>query len=85
MEIKVDVRVPDHRAILDADILVGLVDLLDLLHTLVQRLLRPEYSSVGLHGLLEVQPDLGGGDGAVSLPVKTLARRVSYYEDLILT
>ena len=63
----VDVRVPDHRAILDTDILVGLVDLLDLLHTLVQRLLRPEHSSVSLHGLLEVQPDLGGGDGTVSL------------------
>lgn len=59
------IGVPDHGAVLDADLGVHLVDLRDLLDTLVQRLLRPEDGDIALHDLLHGQTNLGGVLGAV--------------------
>ena len=61
-------RVPDHAPILDADIIKGLVDLLDLADTLVKRGLGPEHSGITLHGLLHRQPDLRCWLGTVRGP-----------------
>lgn len=50
-------RVPNHTPVLDSNLLIRLVNVLQLEHTLIERLLRPEHSSIGLHGLLHRQPD----------------------------
>ena len=60
-----EIRVPDHATILDTNIGEGGVDLVDLLDTLVQRLLGTEDGDVALHDLLHGQTDLGSGLGAV--------------------
>lgn len=52
------VGVPDHAAVLDANILEHAVNLGDLLDTLVQGLLCPEDADVRLHRLLHGQTDL---------------------------
>lgn len=60
-----EIRVPDHRAVLDTDLVEHLVDLGDLLNTLVKGLLGTEDGDVALHGLLHGEADLGGALGAV--------------------
>lgn len=60
-----EIRVPDHAAVLDTDLGEHLVNLLDLLDTLVQRLLGTEDADISLHSLLHGQSDLGGALGAV--------------------
>lgn len=59
------VRVPDHAAVLDTDMLELLVDLVHLADTLVQTLLSTEDTDISLHGLLHGQADLSGALGAV--------------------
>src|SRR5690606_24327162 len=61
------IRVPDHAAVLDTNIGVGLVDLDDLLNTLVERLLGTEDGDISLHGLLHGKADVRGGLGAIGL------------------
>lgn len=46
------VRVPDHAAVLDTNILEHLVYLVDLADTLIQTLLHTEHTDIRLHGLL---------------------------------
>lgn len=46
------VRVPNHAAVLDTDILEHLVYLVDLANTLIQTLLHTEHTDISLHGLL---------------------------------
>lgn len=59
------VRVPDHAAVLGADLGELLVDLAHLLDTLVERLLGTENGNVGLHDLLHGEADLVGGLGTL--------------------
>lgn len=54
------VRVPDHAAVLGADLGELLVNIADLLDTLVERLLGTENGNVGLHDLLHGEADLVG-------------------------
>lgn len=61
------VRVPDHAAVLDADLTESAVDLGDVADTIVQGLLGTENGDVRLHGLLHGQADVGGGAGTVRL------------------
>lgn len=56
-----EVGVPDVSAVGDADMLVHLRDILDLLDTLLEEILSTEDSSVALHGLLHGESDLGSG------------------------
>ena len=59
------VGVPDHAAVLDTDVGKGCVNLVDLLHTLVERLLCAEDGDIALHDLLHGQADLGSRLGAI--------------------
>ncbi len=59
------VGVPDHRAILNSNLREGLVNLVNTLNTLVQRLLGTENGDVSLHDLLHVGSDLVGGQWSV--------------------
>jgi hypothetical protein len=58
------IRVPDHAAVSDTDILEGAKDLVNLLNTLIQGGLGTEDSGIVLHDLLHVQAKVGSGDGA---------------------
>ena len=57
------IRVPDHAAVLGADLGELCVDVADLLDTLVERLLGTEDGDIGLHDLLHGEADLVGGLG----------------------
>jgi hypothetical protein len=59
------IRVPDHAAVLGANLGELLVDVADLLDTLVERLLGTENGNIGLHDLLHGEADLVGGLGTV--------------------
>lgn len=59
------VRVPDHAAVLSADLGELLVNIADLLDTLVERLLGTENGNVGLHDLLHGEADLVGALGTL--------------------
>ena len=59
------VRVPDHAAVLGADLGELLVNIADLLDTLVERLLGTENGNVGLHDLLHGEADLVGALGTL--------------------
>lgn len=59
------IRVPDHAAVLDADVLELAVNLNHLADTLVQALLGTENADVSLHSLLHAETDLGSALGAV--------------------
>ena len=61
------IRVPDHAAILDSNIGVGLIDLADFLHTFIERLLGAEDRDIGLHSLLHGEADLVARLGAVGV------------------
>lgn len=61
------VRVPDHAAVLDTDVLVGGVNLVHLAHTLVQGLLGAEDRDISLHSLLHGKTNLSSSLGAVSI------------------
>jgi hypothetical protein len=65
---KEDLRVPDHGAVLDADLVERLVDVANLLDTLVERLLGTEDGRVGLHRLLHLEPDVRRRLGAAGVP-----------------
>lgn len=60
-----EIRVPDHAAVLHANIGVQGINLLHLADTLVQALLGSEHADLSLHGLLHSKTDLGGALGAV--------------------
>lgn len=62
-----EIRVPDHAAILDANLGEGLINLVDLLHTLIQALLGTEDADIALHGLLHRKTDLSSALRAVSI------------------
>ena len=59
-----EIRVPDHAAVSDTDILEGAKDLVNLLNTLIQRGLGTEDGSIVLHDLLHVQAQVSSRDGA---------------------
>jgi len=59
------IRVPDHAAVLGADLGELLVDVADLLDTLVERLLGTEDGNIGLHDLLHGEANLVGGLGTL--------------------
>ena len=60
------VAVPDHTAVLGADVGSGCVDVSNALAALVERLLRAEDGHVRLHGFLHRGADLVGGLGTRS-------------------
>jgi len=60
------VGVPDHAAVLGADLGELLVDVTDLLDTLVERFLGTENGNIGLHDLLHGEADLVGALGTLS-------------------
>lgn len=82
-----EIRVPDHASVLDSNLVVLVVDLVHLLDSVVQRLLGPEDGGIGLHGLLHLQTDVGGGERSsrVPDPIEVLDRLVSEVlrEDLV--
>lgn len=57
------VGVPDHGAVLGADVLEVAVNTGHVLNTAVERLLHTEDADIGLHGALHVLADGGGGAG----------------------
>lgn len=59
------VGVPNHAAILDADLREGLVDFMDLLDALIKGLLGTENADIALHSLLHSKANLGGALGAI--------------------
>lgn len=60
-----EVGVPDHAAVLDANVGELGVDLVDLADTLIKGLLSTEDGDIGLHDLLHLEADIGGRLGAV--------------------
>ncbi|KAI6755199.1 hypothetical protein HG531_004305 [Fusarium graminearum] len=60
-----EIRVPDHAAVLHANLAVHAIDLLHLADTLVQTLLGSEHADLGLHSLLHGKSDLSSALGAV--------------------
>ena len=60
------VGVPDHAAVLDTNVVEGSIDLMDLLDTLVERLLCTENGDISLHDLLHGKTDLGSRFGTIS-------------------
>lgn len=61
------IRVPDRRLVHDLDVLELLVDFLHLVDTVLQDGTVAEHSSMMLHGLLHLQAQIGGGDGAIGV------------------
>lgn len=61
-----DARVPDHRAILDSDVLPGAEHARKLLDSVRKRALRTEDGSIVLHRLLHVEPDLARVLGSIA-------------------
>ena len=59
------VRVPDHAAVLDADLRELSIDLLHLADTFVKTLLGTENADISLHSLLHRQTNLGSALGTV--------------------
>lgn len=59
-----EVRVPDHAAVLDTDILERGIDISHLADTVIQRLLSAEDRDISLHSLLHSQANLGSALGA---------------------
>jgi hypothetical protein len=61
-------RVPNHAPVLDTDIIKVFIDGTNLLDTFVEGFLGSEDSSIGLHGFLHVETDLGSWLWAVRTP-----------------
>jgi hypothetical protein len=53
------IGVPDHAAVLDTNVGEVSIDVVDLLYTLIERLLSSEDGNVGLHDLLHLEADFG--------------------------
>ena len=62
------IGVPDHATVANANLMVGLVNLPDLVDTVLQALFRPEDRDISLHGPLHSLADLGGGTGSAGGP-----------------